>query len=314
LRTVSQLSTLLSEYIKPGGTPTFISRLNQVLDRLYQMGDWKELQAEFEADVSAGYIVLPPDYESILGARVQDMPVPVHSTSYEYQDRGPGYLERPVGGVYGLIDKGWVSLLSDLPEDGLDNLTFTLVRGAFQSGDNITVLYTTTEHGEVLSSNNLTSGTTLTITPQSNITDIGAISFSSLPARVVASSEDVDGNDIIYAILPPGDGAARYHRYEVPQVPESTEEEWVLHVLCKRAFHPLAGNDDLVYLDNIHALKHGLLAVLAEDESDLDRAQVHWELAKKTLSEGLHEARGGAVGYPQVHVWGRGISALAGYY
>lgn len=43
---------------------SILQLLDELLPRLYTMGGWKSLLAE--CDAGDGYVVLPPDYESIL--------------------------------------------------------------------------------------------------------------------------------------------------------------------------------------------------------------------------------------------------------
>ncbi len=313
MKTVAQINTLLASYLPraDGSSPatTTILMLNQVLPRLYDLGVWKDLRAEWEADVSAGYFCLPPDYESVVSARLNDYPIDVQTQHYEYQSRGPGFLERPVAAIFGLVDQGYVSLMSDVPAEGIESLTFTLSSGTFASGDNITVRYATTS-GVTTFTSSPTSGTSVTLTPASNITSVLEIQYTSIPSRMVVTDPDA----YIYAIITPGDGVAQYRRYNVPQVNTNTADEWILTALCKRKFVPLTANTDIVYLDNLTVLKHAFLAVVAEDGGDLNQAEIHWRKCKDQLNAELAEARGGAKGYPQIEIWGKGAPALPSYY
>jgi hypothetical protein len=46
-------------------------------------------------------------------------------------------------------------------------------------------------------------------------------------------------------------------------------------------------DNDIVYIGNSNALKHGLLAVIAEDNADLERAQYHWTECVRIFNEEL---------------------------
>lgn len=311
MRTVSQLQAVLGTYVVPQGS--FIVALNQVLEKLYSLGEWNDLKVQVTMDAAAGYIVLAPDYECLLAGRLNNVPIVIQGMYYQYQENGPGFLDPPVGQVYGLMDEGRVSLMSDLPTDGLTELVFTLTSGTFASGDSVTVNYTT-EDGLVTASNSPTSGTTFTLTPASNILSIESISYASLPGRVLAQAEDSSSNNITYAILLPGDNTAQFRRYQVPQVSSETSQTWTLDAVVKRAFMPVSSASDMVRLDNVEALKHGLLAVIAEDASDLARSELHWAKAEKALSNVLNQSRGGAKSYPQVNPWGNGIGAIPNRY
>ncbi len=313
MRTVTQLFNLLGSYMAPGLTTSthFLVPLNQVQSRFYKSGNYKELEVDFEADVSSGYICLPPDYECILLGRINDVPIDIRTMKFTFQKPGPGTMTPPVGNVYGIIDQGWRAVMSDLPEDGLAGLTFTTTGGTtWASGDAISVTYTTASHGRLTTSITLTpSGTTATLTPLSNITDFTAITHTGLPDRVLATY--IEGADTItYAILLPGDGTARFRRYQVPQVPLNTTDDWTMVALVKRAWIPLVGVNDFVYLDNDVALKYGLLAVIQDDQGNHEEGAALWKLAIESLNDELTESRGGAQGLPVIELHGKGIPAL----
>lgn len=313
--TVAQINSALSAYLPvsdgSSGATTALTMLNQVVPRINDLGNWKAMQTEIELDASSGYVTLPPDYESILAARLNDIPIRVNGQFYEYQEFGPGLLEPPVSQGWGVIDYGFVPLMSDIATSGVSEFTFTLTSGAFASGDNITVEYSMDGSFATFTSNP-TSGTSVTLTPATNIMSVESIKFTSLPGRVVVGSPD--DTNIIYAILPPGDGVAQYRRYKVPQPSTDTDDEWVLTCLVKRRFVPLTSTSDIVYLDNLTALKHAFLAVVAEDNSDLDRAAKHWAACEKQLQSELTQTRGGARGYPNISIWGAGVAPLQSFY
>jgi hypothetical protein len=372
--------------------------LNIVLPRLYQMGDWKALEAEWSVDGSAGYFALPPDYESILSARSFDYPITIHSQNYEFQNTGPGYLGTSAGHVYGFVDMGWHPLMSEIASTGCDEFIFTTT-GTFASGDTAKITYTDTEEGhtevtlplhtitvasatspaaisaaadggtdsttgEVLTtlttannsamglvaglgltlsqisgtdatyigtfrihsiptttsvkivksyvalSGTLAAVTTPRLMPVSTIESVESLVYTSLPARTLV--KDADG--IIYAILPAGDGVSSFRRYRVPQVPEDATEEWSIDCLVKRAFFPLTSTSDIVYLDNLSALRYAFQAAVYEDEGDPERGKIYWDKAKKALDDELFDTRGGVQKIPEFNIWGDGVMPLHSRY
>jgi hypothetical protein len=390
MRTAAQLNTLLSPYLATAdglsAATSILPMLNQVLPKLYSLGDWRALKTEYSADVTAGQITLPPDYECILSARVKDIPVEINPIDYEYGTTGQGLLERPVSFVFGLVDKGMVPVMSDSPDDGIEELIFTCATADFASGDTVKIEYTDSEDGytavtlplnaialtisgasdgsgglttlTMTSTTGLVVGLGITITPADlsgdseyigtfrieEVTDatnvkivkawtdsmtgtaIGAATlmpantidsvesmvYTSLPGRTLVKDDD----GVIYANLPAGDGAASFRRYEVLQVPEEAvaADEWTVDCVVKRAFIPLTATSDIVYLDSIHALKHGFIAVTLEDKGDLTRSEAHWELARKILDKELHDHRGGINERPKVEIWGNMVAPMPSYY
>lgn len=405
MRSVSQINTILGgSYLSKdssrcAGTTTLLM-LNLVLPKLYDAGMWRALVTEIQMDCAAGYAVLAPDYEAVLAALVNDCPTPVQGMSYEYSPTGPLIVEQPASSLYGIIDEGLVPLMSDVPEDGIDELIFAST-SAFASGDTATVTYTDSDEdvgyaqvvlplhtitvasstspaaisvaanggtdattGEVLTTlttadnsamglvaglgltlsqltgtdatyigtfriHSIPSSTTVKIVkayvaltgtlaavttprlmPVSTIASVESIVYAGLPARTTVK----DADDTLYAILNPGEGCAEFRRYQVPQPEVDTTSDWTLQAWVKRKFIPLTGNSDLVYLDNINVLKHAFLATIAEDNSDLERASVHWAEVEKMLQKELSQYRGGAKHYPSFEPWGRAIAPVPSLY
>lgn len=142
------------------------------------------------------------------------------------------------------------------------------------------------------------------------ISSVEKVEYASLPAKVMMK----DADDIIYAILPPGDGISQYRRYNCPQVPEDTEDEFVAICVVKRAFVPLTSTSDPVYIDNIGALKAAIFAVIYEDRGELEAAQIEWDKAKALLEKETWNVRGGVQETQSVNPWGAGVAGINGRY
>jgi hypothetical protein len=375
--------------------------LNMVQKELYGRGDWPQLlKRGYEVDVQSAYFVLPMTWDCVLSATLNYQPMWINEMEYETRRTGVGTLVRPVGYIYGLLDRGLVTLTSEIDEDtGADEFIFSCASASFAAGDIATITYTDTDYGyyqvalplqtltiaasgvtaisaaadggtdattgEAITRLTVTAsasqallvaglgltlsqltGTDATYTgtfrihsvpdsthvyivksyvaltgtlaavstprlmPVSTIASVEQLEYASLPGRTLM--KDADG--IIYADLPIGSGLAEYRRYEVPQVPEDAEEgDWIVMATVKRKFVPLTASTDVVYLDNINALINGCLAVVARDEGDLDRAELHWKEAVRCLSNEKSSTRGGVIERPTVEVWGEGVGPLAGY-
>jgi hypothetical protein len=126
-------------------------------------------------------------------------------------------------------------------------------------------------------------------TPVSNIVSIKFTQSSG--NSIVDIRTDPDDPDTTIATVGPEATVTRYRRYRTPSATEDT----TAHVLVKRAFEPLVNNDDLIYISNLAAIKHGLLGLIAEDNADLERAQYHWAEAQKNMEMEMESARGAAI-------------------
>lgn len=137
----------------------------------------------------------------------------------------------------------------------------------------------------------VTSGPTVYVfsTPVSSIV---SIKFSQSSGNsIVDIRTDPDDPDTTIATVGPEATVSRYRRYRIPSATDNT----TAHVLVKRAFEPLVNNDDLIYISNLAAIKHGLLGLLAEDNADLERAQYHWAEAQKNMEMEMESSRGAAI-------------------
>lgn len=123
------------------------------------------------------------------------------------------------------------------------------------------------------------------------VTLINSIKFTQTSGvRIVDLRTDPDDPDTTVATLGPENMVSRYRRYRIP----SSNADTKAHVLVKRAYEPIVNNNDIVYVSNLAAIKHGLLAVLAEDNADLEKANYHWAEAQKNMEMEMESARGAA--------------------
>ena len=79
---------------------------------------------------------------------------------------------------------------------------------------------------------------------------------------------------------------------------------------CRMRFTPLQMEEQFVVPDNSGAIKLGLQAWGYENENDLERASIYWEMANKLLNDDLRAARGGGRVLPNINLWGEGIPPL----
>lgn len=86
-----------------------------------------------------------------------------------------------------------------------------------------------------------------------------------------------------------GSNVPRYRRFRLSNPTPKTK---IVNLLLKRSFTPLTSDDDIIYLGNLNAIKHGLLGMIAEDNADLERAEYHWSICKKLLEEEMDAHRG----------------------
>jgi len=301
---LKQITDALSFYVPSDGS--FVPRVNQALSRLYNMGTYRDLTVQYSLPVVGGCIYLPPDAEAILHTVVDGQPASVRSLWHDFKSVGTATNDIS----WGLIDAGFSPVFLDL-ESATDTLylvpssgspTQFPFAGTEDAGVSISASDGTTRYrAETFDSE--FDGNAL-VFPEA-ITLIDSIRFDNLQdsfdIRVTAG--DVATT---IATVGPGSGVTRYRRFRAPNV----EDGKVVHVLCKRAFRMLVEDTDLTYVGNINALKNGLLATMAEDANDIERAQMFWQTSFQLLEEEASSTRGAAV--PRINLDPHGMEGQMG--
>lgn len=306
--TLGQLARSLGSYVAPG--QSFAPALNQALEVVYGMGIWKDLTIEGSFDVSDNYLGLPDQADTVLFAVVDTQPVRTRSLWHDYRAAGTNYDSTL---LFGLIDDGYRPTLKNLSgsistlyvvpaSDTVDDTDIDLDSG--ESIDSIGFGETKKQRGTVA-----VVGSDTTITFASPVVNLESLQFSGLLHRYDIR-EDKDDPATTVATVGPGDGVARFRRYRVP----SAKPGSIAHVLCKRRFIPLQNEDDIVYIAQIGALKHALLAILAEDNADLERSEIHWSKCRQMLDEQLDQYRGPARPSLDLQMNGDGIIGIRNQY
>lgn len=302
--TLNHITSLLGTYIEPDGD--FKASLNQVLARIYNMGTYRDLTVQYSLPVVNGCITLPDDADSVLHTMVDGHPAPVRSMWHDFKAIGFGY---GADLTWGLIDSGFSPTLQSLPEAGITGLT-VLPYGPYSStrvfnsndGEEIVIRASNSEGFFESVVNNTTKYIPFTESGDP-VTHIESIRFEGLLISYALVTNNLDLGTA-YAVVGPGSGVTRYRRFRLNR---STDGVTTVHVLCKRAFQPLSGDNDIVYVGNVGALKHGLLARIAEDGADIERAEYHWQRCTLLLEEEANSSRGAALPRLNIDPFGTGM-------
>lgn len=298
--TASSVIRSLTKFLAPDEQGLDV--LNMVLPRIYAMGYWRDLLVESTIETDHRYFALPDDCESVIAAMVSDQPQQVYAQWHDYKIAGlTGTGPAP---LFGVIDDGFASTMIDLARSSetyqfqIDPIAPATV---LPSEGTITIIYE--DEGEDTRSYTFTLAGAATMTTAFASDDraisVQQIRFNNVrtPARfqdatpkvkVTATAVSADGDDLIIA-TGRGDSIARYRRYRFSN--ERLESK-IVNLLCKRGFEPLVSEADLVYLGDINAIKHGMLATLAEDNADIDRASYHWQVCAGLLENQMSAYRG----------------------
>ena len=303
--TLGQLNAQLGSYVAPG--QSFAPSLNQALETIYGMGTWRDLTIEGSFNCGRGYFSLPDHGESVLFAVVDNQPVRVRSLWQDYRTSGTMFDTLL---NYGLVDDGFRPVQVDTPTDGVTELYVVPAADAIgntpfniNNGEQIRLI----GYGE--SNYVLATQTDNVLEFSETITGIHELQYSGLINRYDIRTDANDPSSTI-ATIGSGDGVARFRRYRVPQANPNS----FVHVLCKRRFVPVQNDNDSVYISNIPALKHALLGVLAEDNADLERSEIHWGKCRQILDEQLDQYRGPARPSLDLQLAGDGIIGVRNFF
>lgn len=278
----------LSGYVR--SDEDIIAKLNLIMPRIYSMGMWRDLMFDHQISTTNDFFSLPDGAESLLGALLDDAPVEYQSRWHDY--RISGYATEGVQPVYGVVDDGWHTLRD------------TLVSGDTYNGSIVPTGYNTVLPSEGLVRIELTQNGVLSMGEYELDGSASIPVFTDLDGEVVvteitffgvhqtvaleAISSTTTENDRTLAYLL-GDGVSRYRWFRFSNPLNQTRD---IKLLLKRSWTPIMTDNDIVYLGNLNAIKHGLLGMLAEDKADVERANYHWTICRQILDEELDAARG----------------------
>lgn len=280
--TLAEVRTQLYKFVTPSDSadPDFLAALNRVCDRLFSDGSWVGLTPNVAITIDDEHIALPRQYESVLGAQFNNIPVPVQGRYFEYAAGGPGQITAGTG-MGQLVDVGETPLEHALLEDSV--ITAITVGGS----RDVRVFGTLSDGTEAN-----TAGVAGIVIAGTAVGVASAATFSTISAVTLPSSAyslKLKAGSRVLASYVAADRVPLYRRYKIAAPGVTT-----VRVLCKRRFVPLVNETDFVYPGNLAALKLGLLAESWENQNDFSNSEKYWALSAQALSQQLRSHRGGA--------------------
>lgn len=298
--TYRHINEALGTYKDP--SVSMMSALNQVLPRLYSMGIYRDLTIQYQLPIVDGCITLPRDAESVLFFQFNRYQAKVRSLWHDFKAAGMTGAIDPQ--IWGLVDAGYHPTEKSIT----DPIQYLYLRPSKYdtnknqlNPENFSISVTATDGDEMLAA---TLNPNMCLSFSKPINQIISIRYDNeVGSRIIDLRTQCDivglgstattpsDPDSTIATLGPHSMVARYRRYRIP----AAQSDSTAHVLVKRAFEPIVCEDDIVYMSSLPAIKHGLLALVAEDNADLERANFHWTEAQKNLELELGSSRGSAI-------------------
>ena len=318
--TVNTLERHLSKYIEPDSN--FLDTLNRLMPRIYGMGYWRDLVYETTVRTDHAYFALPRGAESVIAAMVDDLPAAdINAQWHDYKIAG--LTQTGPSPLFGIVDDGFDATMIDLARtsetyeiqvDPIAPATTLPSSGSvivvYEKEDETLATHTFTLAGEATLSTSFGDGNQAISVRQirfNNVLPLAANHDIPLDVRVTAVADSAEGTDLIIA-EGRGDEVARYRRYRFNHDQPGTYRN--VHLLMKRAWVPLIRETEVVYFENIQAMKHAILGEVAEDHADVDRADYHWGVCRGLLAEELDAYRAAAKPKAILDLTGVGDSAI----
>lgn len=269
----------------------FIPRLNEVLERMTDLGLYKGMLAEaiYSNGSPSGIITLGRRHLSIVGYQLNNVPQPVYSQFHEYQELGLGWqdpLSMTTGGLIDLGD-GWPTQ-SDIATPGTLKVTTTT---AADNGKTVRILgldNQATPRDLVDSSGDLGISVTATFPSVSTSQTVSAVSQIYAddfigPWTLSVTNGAVDTQIGYYE---PGEMRPSYRRYKVGT------SEATLRLFCRRRFVPVSASTDPVIPGHLGAIEFGFRARMKELAFEDKDAMALWGLCEAALNKHVKAIRG----------------------
>lgn len=293
--TVADVRAMIGNAIFPGNpnSELFMPILNQADERIINSGQWKNMFIGVDYDATTGYITLPRRAESIVGVTRVNWPTIPFSRMQEFMTSGPGFIEDTSKDLRYIGDQNDACTQEYQTDAGLIRLT---IADADDAGK-VVRLYGHYSDGSTVFDANGVEGINLTL---ANPTATTAIQMfvtqvvKPLTAGNVTLSVVVSGTPTVLSIYEPSETNPIYRRYKVGTITARADDKPVLRCLCKRRFVRLVQETDLVWPDNIGALKFAMKAIQLEDSgaTELQQSQLFWQKCYEVLNQGLKQNRG----------------------
>lgn len=293
--TVADARAALYMQVDPADAATsqFVPYLNQCSERIINSGAWKNMFGQVDFQTADGYITLPRRWESIIGVTRVNYPTGVYPRMIEFMTSGPGYFDDTTEDIKDIIDQGDACTQIVQTDPGFPQFT---IADATDAGAVVRVYGYDTNGDEVFDSSGnagleltlvnptVTGGVEMTVTQVVKEATAGYVTFNVV----------VSGTPVELSVYEPSETNPIYRRYKTGTLTSRGDGKPWFRCLCKRRFVPVVAETDLVWPDNLGALKHALIAVRLEDQGAYEEAAAdqRWAKCYEILNQGLKQNRG----------------------
>lgn len=278
------------------GLRTITRLVNQAQERLITQGHWMASVGQFNLQIfENGYVVLPPQAESILTAHIGRHPFIIRNQWFEAMENGPGLTNAHSYSEVNIIDRGYGPTFFDLTETSQISTTSSATE---TTGTAITVT------GLDQDGNPATEAILVGGTSNTNFSKILSLQKGITAGFIVLQSVDHQ----VLAILQPADVSPTFHRYFIPGLGTNFDPQTPVKCQLKLKASWVRMPSDPLIIHNYSAIRTMVQAIAMENASDpqLDKSMVLEKKAIQILNDQLHNSRGGANQQLNVQVRGWG--------
>ena len=284
---VSDIAELVAEHIEGGlckEHPTVFSRINEAESRLVKVGDDNHLLDEIRIKTTNNNFTLPRGYIAARLASVCSFPVPIYNRGFEFSPNG---LRGAAPSEWQFQDDGFCVLQFPMPQGSGDWTLLACSMSGESKSMKISGLRPNGESAEEdlqISKWQGTEGTLGSITHYSGVfRDVSGVSLpEGLTDYVTLFAVDEDMRMCFLAKYHPADLQPQFRRYRLSHRCESGV---LLHVLAKREFLPHTRMDDVLYIQDLPALKQQVISIELENRKALEGSVAYATLARNSLNE-----------------------------
>lgn len=287
------------------GLRTITRAINTSQERLLSQGYWKDTVIYLTLKILGdGYIVPPPNVESIVVTLLKNVPLTMRNRWFESHEGSVGKKTNLAQPAISCIDRGTGPTFFELTSPTSITCGSTVLESA---GAGVWIYGTDHEGNQALTTN--ANGTTT----EGEFVSIGATS-NTLFSNIQRIQKTITNGSVILwaygqtlASIAPATIYPEFRRYYIPGLGDQPLPfDSAVEVQCKLKYQPATNPEDFLIVTNYPALKEMVFCVANEEAQKLDIAQIHEQRAVKILNDELRAHRGSAT--PTLNIQMRGWS------
>lgn len=289
-----------------------VSLVNRACERLLYKGYWPDSYARYRVCVNEACLTWPREIETIEAAMLDNAPLTVRDSWYEFLGSGPGGLSEDTGIGKQLVDRGTSVAFSEVTSGNKKIAVYC--DGAEDVANKRIVVRFVNSYGNkqfTAFNGNVIEGESLALPAAGNYAYTvnklapGGLYHVVKPVTnymVRLYEYDVDDATIRpLAFYEPKETVPEYRSSLIPNLAASVGdgcEKITVIVMGKKRYIPCVDDNDLLMIPNIEAVRLGVQAVRFEENNLADDAMKFWALAFGCLDDQTKHHRGSGTEQP----------------